>query len=98
MSRTIKSCLVVIAPASHWLALTSCNNLEEEWSVVKKAYFKKIRAAHPDRGGVCRFVDPPPFLRVPVRDFRSEKRQRLPLPLFAYQDCRSEKRQRPTNL
>ena len=32
-------------------AINVCGNIEEEWSCVKKFYFKKIRVVHPDRGG-----------------------------------------------
>lgn len=46
---TIKDCLETIsAPLT---GLTSCGNLGEEWSFIKKAYFKKILLVHPDKGG-----------------------------------------------
>eukprot|EP00798_Chlamydomonas_sp_ICE-L_P027026 gene27026-2253_t len=32
-------------------ALSRCSNIEEEFSLIKKDYFKKILATHPDKGG-----------------------------------------------
>ena len=33
------------------VSLEACKTAEEEWSVIKKAYFKKILQCHPDKGG-----------------------------------------------
>jgi len=32
-------------------AFVACGNIDEEWKLVKKAYYKKILVAHPDKGG-----------------------------------------------
>ena len=32
-------------------AFAACGNIDEEWKLVKKAYYKKILVAHPDKGG-----------------------------------------------
>ena len=31
--------------------LTACHGLQEEWAVLRKAYFKSALANHPDKGG-----------------------------------------------
>mmetsp|Transcript_75911 Transcript_75911/g.143096 ORF Transcript_75911/g.143096 Transcript_75911/m.143096 type:complete len:465 (+) Transcript_75911:73-1467(+) len=46
---TIKDCLDSIGMAL--AGLKSCGSLPEEWSLIKKAYFKKILTCHPDKGG-----------------------------------------------
>jgi len=47
--RTIRTCLAQVGLTT--AALSSCTNLSEEWTKVKKAYFKKVLATHPDKGG-----------------------------------------------
>ncbi|KAH8095967.1 hypothetical protein JL720_3304 [Aureococcus anophagefferens] len=37
-------------------AFVACGNIDEEWKLVKKAYYKKILVAHPDKGGDVRGV------------------------------------------
>lgn len=50
MSRkTVKKCLDAIEISSKDLEV--CEDLDEEFSKIKKAYFKKILASHPDKGG-----------------------------------------------
>jgi len=46
---TIKDCLSSIGVALS--ALTKCGTLNEEWSLIKRTYFKKILVVHPDKGG-----------------------------------------------
>ena len=47
--KTIKKCLDAIEVTSEHLK--DCTNLQEEFSKIKKAYFKKILVSHPDKGG-----------------------------------------------
>jgi hypothetical protein len=47
---TVRACLAVIA-GEGGLDLAGCANLGEDWNVVKKAYFKRVLVAHPDKGG-----------------------------------------------
>jgi len=46
---TIKDCLTDLGVAS--AGLGACSTLREEWTFIKKAYFKKILTCHPDKGG-----------------------------------------------
>lgn len=46
---TVKDCLAAVGAAP--AGLRSCSGLKEEWSFIKKAYFKKILTCHPDKGG-----------------------------------------------
>ena len=43
----MKSCLACLGEFD----FIDCVTLDEEWSVIKKTYFKKILVAHPDKGG-----------------------------------------------
>jgi len=47
MTGSIKACLACLGE----IDFTECIALDQEWSVIKKAYFKKILVAHPDKGG-----------------------------------------------
>lgn len=47
--KSIKDCLEAVGiPVS---ALGSRMTIKEEWALIKKAYFKKVLACHPDKGG-----------------------------------------------
>ena len=46
---TLVSCLTIIGVPSD--ALLECANLEDEFKLIKKCYFKEILIAHPDKGG-----------------------------------------------
>jgi len=46
---TIKECLATVGAASPGLG--ACSTLSEEWTFIKKAYFKNILTCHPDKGG-----------------------------------------------
>lgn len=46
---TIKDCLTAIGISLS--ALSGAGRLSEEWAHIKKAYFKKVLASHPDKGG-----------------------------------------------
>ena len=46
---TVKECLEAIGLQSD--SLGGCGNVQEEWSVIKKMYFRKILKCHPDKGG-----------------------------------------------
>lgn len=46
---TIKDCLAAVGVSSAGLGASS--TLNGEWTFIKKAYFKKILACHPDKGG-----------------------------------------------
>ena len=54
---TVKDCLAAIDVDPS--VLQPADGLEAEWAIIKKAYFKKILAAHPDKGG-----DPAVFRNV----------------------------------
>ena len=49
MPSTVASCLAAISvqPA----VLSAASSLEEEFATIKKAYFRRVLAAHPDKGG-----------------------------------------------
>ena len=62
--RTIKSCLTTIfsddiGPHKEDFGLSGCDTLEEEFKIIKKAYFKNALKSHPDKGG-----DPSVFREV----------------------------------
>jgi curved DNA-binding protein CbpA len=44
---SVKSCLACLGEFD----FTDCVTLDDEWSVIKKTYFKRILIAHPDKGG-----------------------------------------------
>lgn len=46
---SIKDCLATVGVGTKDLA--AAGTLSEEWSLLKKAYFKKILVVHPDKGG-----------------------------------------------
>lgn len=46
---TVGACLESIEVDT--AVLSACSNVQEEFSCIKKAYFKKILACHPDKGG-----------------------------------------------
>ena len=51
-AKTISECLKAVgvnAASSEWA--TTCTTIEDEWKVIKKAYFSKILISHPDKGG-----------------------------------------------
>ena len=50
---SIKDCLTNIGfeSSSYTAYFNDCQSLDEEWQVIKKQYFKKIRISHPDKGG-----------------------------------------------
>ena len=46
---SVKECLDAIGvPVGN---LAGCANVSDEWSVIKKSYFRKILKCHPDKGG-----------------------------------------------
>lgn len=47
--QTIQKCLETIGVGSD--IFSDCNNVQEEFSKIKKAYFRKVLVAHPDKGG-----------------------------------------------
>ena len=47
---TVAGCLKQVG-VTDAAALDACDNLEEEFKVIKKSYFKKILREHPDKGG-----------------------------------------------
>lgn len=49
MIHTIRECLTTIGVTAD--ELRSCESLPEEFAAIKKAYFKKVLACHPDKGG-----------------------------------------------
>lgn len=49
MGRTIESLLARIGLAT--AALGHCGDLDDEWSTIKRAYFKRALRVHPDKGG-----------------------------------------------
>lgn len=52
--RTVRSCLTAIFGNEDGLenfGLKSCSSIEEEFKVIKKAYFKNVLRSHPDKGG-----------------------------------------------
>ena len=57
MPATIGKCLARIRRAA--AALAGCDDLDAEWSAVKRAYFKTALKTHPDKGG-----DAPAFRKV----------------------------------
>lgn len=44
---SVKSCLACLGEFD----FTDCVTVDDEWSVIKRTYFKKILVAHPDKGG-----------------------------------------------
>mmetsp|Transcript_1994 Transcript_1994/g.4970 ORF Transcript_1994/g.4970 Transcript_1994/m.4970 type:complete len:532 (+) Transcript_1994:162-1757(+) len=54
---TVGECLATIGLSAG--ALAGCDGLQAEWAAIKKAYFKAVLAAHPDKGG-----DPATFRAV----------------------------------
>ena len=58
MPKTIAACLKAIEEALPD-ALARASNLQEEFSLIKKSYFRVVLRAHPDKGG-----DPAAFRRV----------------------------------
>eukprot|EP00930_Biecheleria_cincta_P023597 TRINITY_DN17028_c0_g3_i1.p1 TRINITY_DN17028_c0_g3~~TRINITY_DN17028_c0_g3_i1.p1 ORF type:complete len:432 (+),score=85.61 TRINITY_DN17028_c0_g3_i1:29-1297(+) len=46
---TVKDCLTAIGISPS--ALSGAGRLSEEWAQIKKSYFKKVLASHPDKGG-----------------------------------------------
>jgi len=54
---TVRACLKAIGVQAEDLA--GCENVEQQWSAVKKSYFKNILSSHPDKGG-----DPEVFKEV----------------------------------
>lgn len=50
MTHTIRACLVTIGVDIADLQ-DVCSNLEQEFSFIKKMYFKKVLVCHPDKGG-----------------------------------------------
>jgi len=55
-NRTVKSCLTTIfsedvnVPDNDF-GLSGCANIDEEFKIIKKAYFKNVLKSHPDKGG-----------------------------------------------
>jgi hypothetical protein len=49
MIHTIRECLTTIGVTPNELA--NCKSLPEEFTAIKKAYFKKVLVCHPDKGG-----------------------------------------------
>jgi len=49
MSKTISQCLATIEIPEADLA--QCSDLLEEFTLIKKAYFKNVLKSHPDKGG-----------------------------------------------
>lgn len=49
MPQTVASCLETIHVQV--ATLSSCASLDDEFAIVKKAYFRRILATHPDKGG-----------------------------------------------
>ena len=49
MPATVASCLAAINVQPD--ALTACSSLDDEFAIIKKAYFRRVLAAHPDKGG-----------------------------------------------
>lgn len=49
MRHTIRECLTTIGVTLDDLG--SCQDLRQEFAVIKKAYFKKVLVCHPDKGG-----------------------------------------------
>jgi hypothetical protein len=47
-TKSVKECL---ASLSDDIDFAGCTTLQEEFSVIKKLYFKKVLVAHPDKGG-----------------------------------------------
>ena len=56
-TRTVKQCLEAVGLVMD--DFSECVSLDEEFSIVKKAYFKTVLKTHPDKGG-----DPEQFRRV----------------------------------
>ena len=44
---TVRACLKAIGVQAEDLA--GCENVEQQWSAVKKSYFKNILSSHPDK-------------------------------------------------
>ncbi|KAK3268662.1 hypothetical protein CYMTET_22847 [Cymbomonas tetramitiformis] len=51
VGKTVKACLATVGIHDPVSSLSGCATLEEEFSKVKRRYFKKILKAHPDKGG-----------------------------------------------
>ena len=53
MTRTISSCLDVLSNGNPhcWENLSTCSDLQEEWTLIKKTWMIKVRQCHPDKGG-----------------------------------------------
>jgi hypothetical protein len=49
MPRTVETALAKLSVSASSLA--ACADLDEEWSIIKKAFFRKALVAHPDKGG-----------------------------------------------
>ena len=65
---TIARCLesIDVDPTTHFAAVA---NVDDEWKLVKKAYYKKALATHPDKGGdAAEFRDVQSAFEV-LRDF-----------------------------
>ena len=72
-TRTVKQCLEAVGLVMD--DFSECVSLDEEFSIVKKAYFKTVLKTHPDKGG-----DPEQFRRVQtsfevLRDLFDEKKR-----------------------
>ena len=48
-SKLVQECLATLDVVNE--NFSGCSNIEEEWKVIKRAYFAKILVAHPDKGG-----------------------------------------------
>ena len=48
-SKLVQECLATLDVLQE--SFSGCSTLDEEWKVIKKAYFAKILVSHPDKGG-----------------------------------------------
>ncbi len=53
MTLTLKDCLNQIGVSNVELVLDTCENLDQEFKILRRAYFSAILIAHPDKGGTA---------------------------------------------